>query len=158
MSKPTVLIVGAGIAGPICAFWLSRAGIPTTVIERAPELRKAGQQIDIRGNAVKAIERVSLEDVIRAKTTKESGLNFVNSSGRIQASFPVDGNGFTSDFEIIRGELNQIFYDASEKDTEGRMFRFLKVFDPAPETFIFKSCIPKQHKVVFCTPFFLTNS
>ncbi|CAF1227936.1 unnamed protein product, partial [Adineta steineri] len=49
MSKSNVLIAGAGIAGPILAFWLSRAGMRSVVVERAPELRTAGQTIDIRG-------------------------------------------------------------------------------------------------------------
>ncbi|MBO3742199.1 NAD(P)-binding protein [Actinoplanes sp. NEAU-H7] len=34
-----VLISGAGIAGPACAFWLHRAGAEVTVVERTAEPR-----------------------------------------------------------------------------------------------------------------------
>jgi len=122
MSKPHVLICGAGIAGPVCAYFLSKANIRTTIVERAPSLRKAGQQIDIRGAGLTVVQYMGLEDAIRSKTTKEAGLAFVNSHGRKIGQFPVDENGggmsFTSDIEILRGELSQIFYDASVKDTE----------------------------------------
>lgn len=121
MSKPSVLISGAGIAGSVCAFWLSRAGIHTTVVERAPELRKAGQQIDIRGAALQIVRRMGLEDAIRSKTTNEAGLAFVDTNGKRLAEFPVDEKGgmsFTCDIEIVRAELAKIFYDASKAETE----------------------------------------
>ena len=121
MSKQTVLISGAGIAGPVCAYFLSRAGIHTTIIERTPELRKAGQQIDIRGPGIQIIKYMGLEEAIRSKTTNEAGLAFVDSQGEICGEFPVDKEGgasFTSEYEILRGELAQIFYDATKEDTE----------------------------------------
>ena len=121
MSKPTVLISGAGIAGSVCAYFLSRAGFHTTVVERAPELRKAGQQIDIRGAALKIVRRMGLEETVRSKTTKEAGLAFMDTNGKRLAEFPVDEKGgmsFTCEIEIVRAELAKIFYDASKEDTE----------------------------------------
>jgi 2-polyprenyl-6-methoxyphenol hydroxylase-like FAD-dependent oxidoreductase len=121
MSKQSVLISGAGIAGPVCAYFLSQAGIRTTIIERAPELRKAGQQIDIRGAGIQIIKKMGVEEAIRAKTTKEAGLAFVDSNGKTCGEFPVDqegGRSFTSEIEILRGELAQIFYDATKEETE----------------------------------------
>ncbi|KAI9055738.1 hypothetical protein LZ554_000679 [Drepanopeziza brunnea f. sp. 'monogermtubi'] len=118
MSKPTVLISGAGIAGPACAFFLSKAGIPTTIMERSSSLRKAGQQIDIRGAALKVVQRMGLEAAIRAKTTREAGLAFVNGAGKRLALFPVDAEGgrsFTSDMEIVRGDLAHILYEKSRE-------------------------------------------
>ena len=41
MNAKTVLIVGAGIAGPTLAFWLKAAGLTPTLIERAPAPRIA---------------------------------------------------------------------------------------------------------------------
>ncbi|KAK2627992.1 hypothetical protein QTJ16_002638 [Diplocarpon rosae] len=121
MSKPSVLISGAGIAGPVCAHFLARAGIKTTIVERSPSLRRAGQQIDIRGAGLTVVQHMNLEATIRSKTTKEAGLAFVDSRGRPFATFPVDekgGRSFTSDVEIVRGELAQIVYDASKETTE----------------------------------------
>ena len=38
----SVLISGAGIAGPALAFWLKAAGYEPTIVERAPALRSGG--------------------------------------------------------------------------------------------------------------------
>jgi len=112
MSKPSVLISGAGIAGSACAFFLSRAGFHTTAVEPPPELRKSGQQIDIRGAALQIVSRMGLEETVRSKTAKEAGLAFVDTNGKRLAEFPVDEKGgmsFTCDIEIVRAELAKIF-------------------------------------------------
>ena len=49
MASRRVLITGAGIAGPTLAYWLDRYGMEPTVLERAPELRLGGQNVDVRG-------------------------------------------------------------------------------------------------------------
>lgn len=38
-----VLIAGAGVAGPVVAFWLAKASFKVTVIEKASQLYKSGQ-------------------------------------------------------------------------------------------------------------------
>lgn len=116
-----VLISGAGIAGPVLAFWLSRAGIRTTVIERATSLPTGGQQIDVRGAALEVVRRMGLEDTVRSRTTKEQGLAFIDKTGKTRASFGVDttsGRSFTSDIEILRGELAEIFFDETKESSE----------------------------------------
>ncbi|GAB7353750.1 hypothetical protein MBLNU459_g4143t1 [Dothideomycetes sp. NU459] len=121
MTGLSVLISGAGIAGPTLAFWLSRAGISTTIIERAPSLPVGGQQIDVRGAALEVIKRMGLEDIVRQTATNEQGLAFVDSKGTIRAEFGVDkesGRSFSSDIEILRGELAKILLDSTEKSTE----------------------------------------
>ncbi|KAL5317553.1 hypothetical protein ACEPPN_014648 [Leptodophora sp. 'Broadleaf-Isolate-01'] len=103
MSKPTVLISGAGNAGPACAFFLARAGIKTTIIERSPSMRKTDQQIDLRGAGL-------------PWATKEAGLAFVDETGKPLAEFPVredGGRSFTSNIEILRGEIARVFYEAT---------------------------------------------
>lgn len=115
-----VLISGAGIAGPTLAFWLTRAGIRTTIVERAPSLPTAGQQIDVRGASLDIVRSMGLEDVVRSKTTHEQGLAFIDKKGKAHASFGVDtasGQSFSSDIEILRGELASIFYDATKDHT-----------------------------------------
>jgi 2-polyprenyl-6-methoxyphenol hydroxylase-like FAD-dependent oxidoreductase len=42
----TVLISGAGIAGPTLAYWLRAGGYEPTLVERAPALRHGGYVID----------------------------------------------------------------------------------------------------------------
>ncbi|ESZ92011.1 hypothetical protein SBOR_7603 [Sclerotinia borealis F-4128] len=118
--KPHILISGASIAGPVLAYWLHRASITTTIIERSPSLRSAGQGIDIRGPARAVISCMGLESLIRSKVTHELGLQFIDKNGVPKATFPVEENGtsFTSDIEILRGDLADIFYESTKETCE----------------------------------------
>jgi 2-polyprenyl-6-methoxyphenol hydroxylase-like FAD-dependent oxidoreductase len=112
-----VLIAGGGIAGPCLAYWLSRTklNIKITLIERSPTPRVTGQAVDIRGRAVKVIQRMGLEEVILAKNTTETGTAFVDSEGKIIAQFDSDGDkSATSEFEILRADLATIFLEATK--------------------------------------------
>ena len=113
---PTVLVSGAGIAGATLAYWLSRGGYSTTVIERAPALRDSGQNVDVRGNGREVLRRMGLEERVHAGGTGEVGLRFVDDTGRAIAEFPVGdfegGDGPTAELEILRGELAKILVDA----------------------------------------------
>jgi 2-polyprenyl-6-methoxyphenol hydroxylase-like FAD-dependent oxidoreductase len=77
MEPGHALICGAGIAGPATAYWLSRHGWDTTLIERAGQLRPDGQNIDIRGAARDVIRRMGLEDAAWQHGTGEKGTQFV---------------------------------------------------------------------------------
>jgi NADPH-dependent 2,4-dienoyl-CoA reductase/sulfur reductase-like enzyme len=61
----SVLISGAGVAGPALAYWLHRRGVTVTVVERAPSLRAGGQAVDVRGVALDVIDRMGLTDQLR---------------------------------------------------------------------------------------------
>lgn len=60
MSNKTVLISGAGIAGPTLAYWLKAAGFQPTLVERAPALRTGGYVIDFWGLGYDIAERMGL--------------------------------------------------------------------------------------------------
>ena len=45
MTQPTVLVSGAGIAGPLLAFWLSRGGNRVIVVQITPTTRPSGYSI-----------------------------------------------------------------------------------------------------------------
>lgn len=120
MTVLKVLICGGGIAGPALAFWLAKLGHEVTVVERSPSLRASGQQIDIRGQAVEVCRRMGVLDTIRTKVVDEEGLRFVDVYGRSQALLLANKTGkgaqtFTSEYEIMRGDLCRIMYDASVK-------------------------------------------
>jgi 2-polyprenyl-6-methoxyphenol hydroxylase-like FAD-dependent oxidoreductase len=68
-SARTVLISGAGVAGQALAFWLHRHGFAPTVVEKAPELRRGGYKIDLRGAAIDVAERMGILDAVRAAST-----------------------------------------------------------------------------------------
>ena len=121
VTERTILISGASIAGPALAFWLNRAGMRTVVIERAAELRSGGQTVDVRGAGREVVRRMNLEAAIRAKTTHEEGLAFVDAEGQSQARIGADafgGEGPVAELEILRGELAGLLYEATKNQTE----------------------------------------
>ncbi len=68
MSQPTVLVSGAGIAGPALAFWLTRYGYRVVVVESAPGLRPGGQTVDLRGAGADVIDRMGLLDEMKFRS------------------------------------------------------------------------------------------
>lgn len=121
MTERTVLISGASIAGPTLAFWLKRYGLRPVVIERADALRLGGQNVDVRGAGRVVARRMGIEDEIRAATTGEKGLRFVDARGRTKAEFPAgtsSSDGFTAELEVLRGDLARILYDKTRDGIE----------------------------------------
>lgn len=121
MDHRTVLISGASIAGPALAFWLARYGFRPVIVERADALRLGGQNIDVHGAARKVVRRMGIEGDIRAATTGEQGLRFVDEHNVTKAEFPAgksDTEGFTKELEILRGDLASILYERTRDTTE----------------------------------------
>lgn len=121
MTQRTVLISGASIAGPALAFWLHRAGFRTVIVERAPELRLGGQNVDIRGAGREVTRRMGIEDEIRAATTGEVGMRFVDDHDHTKAEFPAgtsDSAGPTAEIEILRGDLARLLVNRTSDNTE----------------------------------------
>ncbi|WP_272818746.1 FAD-dependent monooxygenase [Mycolicibacterium rhodesiae] len=106
---------GAGIAGPALADQLTARGWRTTVIERYPQRRDEGQNVDIRGAAREVVRTMGIEDEVRRANTGEIGTRFVTAAGKAAASFPVGAlggpDGPTAELEILRGELSRILID-----------------------------------------------
>ncbi|MGI5500355.1 FAD-dependent monooxygenase [Lentzea sp. CA-135723] len=121
MPAPSILISGASVAGPALAFWLTKAGWRTTVVERFAELRDTGHNIDVRGAAREVVRRMGLEQTMLASRTGEEGLEFVDDRGRQVAVFPRSASrvdGATAELEILRGELSRIVCDGTAGGTE----------------------------------------
>lgn len=119
MRRLKVLISGGGIAGNALAFWLSKAGHDVTIIERFDSLRATGLQIDLRGHGIEVLRRMGLEQAFRAKSVPEQGWQLVDGSGRRRAFFPANlsgkgRQGLTSEFEIMRGDLVRLMYEANK--------------------------------------------
>ena len=60
MRTKTILVCGAGVAGPTLAYWLVRAGFAPTILERAPALRASGYVIDFWGLGYDIAEKMDL--------------------------------------------------------------------------------------------------
>jgi 2-polyprenyl-6-methoxyphenol hydroxylase-like FAD-dependent oxidoreductase len=112
-SKPSILICGAGIAGPALAHWLLRAGFAPTLIERAPALREGGYVIDFWGKAYDLIEEAGLLPQVLHAGYQMRELRLVDRVGRRAASFQLDvlrdalGERFTS---LPRSALSAVLF------------------------------------------------
>ncbi|KAJ5127209.1 FAD/NAD(P)-binding domain-containing protein [Penicillium atrosanguineum] len=123
MAPMKVLVCGGGCAGPALAYWLTRSGHQVTIIERFPALRATGAQIDIRGQGIVTAKRMGLLDTIRSKLVDEEGVALVDSEGNIRATVLANKSGkgaqsLTSEFEIMRGDLVRILYDATKDNVK----------------------------------------
>lgn len=118
MAPLEILIVGCSIAGPALATCLLLAtDLPAaetphvTVLERSPAVRPEGQNIDVRGAGLTVLRHLGLERVVRASTTGEAGVRWVDAADRTgDGATAAAAASPTADFEILRGRLADILY------------------------------------------------
>ncbi|WP_425254526.1 FAD-dependent monooxygenase [Janthinobacterium sp. NFX145] len=116
-----ILICGGGIAGPACAWWLSRYGYSVVLVEKAGALRVGGQNVDVKDAAQQVIKRMGLTEQVEARDTLECGQKWLDAAGKVVAVFPKGSiGGLTCDFEILRGDFARILFDATSGTCEYR--------------------------------------
>ena len=121
MSAKTVLISGAGIAGPTLAFWLKAAGFEPTIVERAPELRRGGYVIDFWGLGYDIAERMGLTREIDRAGYHMRELRIVNAHGERIAGFgtkvliELTGGRYVT---IERSALSHLLFEKIKDTTE----------------------------------------
>ncbi|MGI4730687.1 MAG: tryptophan-rich sensory protein [Janthinobacterium lividum] len=119
-----ILITGASVAGNTVAWWLGRAGLDVTVVERTPGFRDGGQNIDVRGVGREVLRRMGLEQTALEQGTGEEGTAWVEEDGRVAAQFltaDTGANGPTAEMEILRGDLARLLYQPAR---EHAIYRF----------------------------------
>ncbi|KAI0909623.1 hypothetical protein F4824DRAFT_488301 [Ustulina deusta] len=120
MASLNVLVVGGGVAGPAAAYWLSHiAGAKITLIERSPQMRASGQQLDLRAAGIDIMKKMGIEPAVRAVICHEPGTQLIDTNGRTQAFFPAAPPGskrqsLTSEYEILRGDFVKILYNLTK--------------------------------------------
>ena len=87
MSGQTVLISGAGIAGPTLAYWLKRAGFVPTLIEHAPAPRRGGYVIDFWGLGYDIAERMGVLPEILREGYRIREMRIVDTNGKRISGF-----------------------------------------------------------------------
>src|SRR6478735_10283545 len=120
---PSILISGAGIAGPALAFWLTKNGYRVTIVEIADGIRPGGQTVDLRGAGGDVVTRMGLIDRMRQHSLDQRGIAWIKADGSRRAEMPVtafNGNGLVSKLEILRGDLVDVLYQATKDHTEYR--------------------------------------
>jgi 2-polyprenyl-6-methoxyphenol hydroxylase-like FAD-dependent oxidoreductase len=117
-----ILISGASIAGPVLAYWLHRYGFDITVVERAPQLRKAGgHAVDLFRPAMDISEKMGVLPTIEATVTGVERIVLRRPGKRRPVVMDLTKIfSATSDrhVEIMRDDLSEIYYDATSADVE----------------------------------------
>ena len=109
----SVLISGAGIAGPTLAYWLKRAGYVPTLVERAPALRRGGYVIDFWGLGYDIAERMGLLPAIDRAGYHVREMRIVDDGGRRVAGFgtsvfdELTGGRFVT---LARSDLSRLLF------------------------------------------------
>ncbi len=109
----TILISGAGIAGPTLAYWLSRYGFIPTLIARPPALRTGGYVMDFWGVGFDVAERMQLVPQLEQAGYKVREVRMVNNEGKRVGGFSTDrfrhvlNDRFVS---ILRSDLARLIY------------------------------------------------
>ncbi|ELR09021.1 hypothetical protein VC83_00265 [Pseudogymnoascus destructans] len=124
MPNLKVLIIGASIAGPTAAYWLSKAGADITVIERFPSLRTNGQNVDIRTSSVTIMCKMP---GMETKTSQMEVINFCPCRRQYICEYKTNwkprATVFVSEYQILRGDLSQILFDLT-KDNKSIKYVF----------------------------------
>ncbi|KAH6860685.1 hypothetical protein BKA58DRAFT_38128 [Alternaria rosae] len=122
-----ILIVGAGVCGPVLALILQRSNPlhTITIIERYPTLRTGGQQIDLKAQGIPIMKKLGLLETLRPYCVHESGMEFVDRNGKSLMQFGVmaaEGErgslALTNEFEFMRGDFVKMIYDISLQERE----------------------------------------
>ncbi|HUJ63708.1 MAG TPA: FAD-binding domain [Kofleriaceae bacterium] len=121
MARPSVLISGAGIAGPTLAYWLVRRGFDPVIVERAPRFRAGGYILDFWGVGFAVAERMGLVATLRDIGYVIDRLRYVRADGHTSAELGADavrralGDRYLS---VRRGDLARAIYELVEHDVE----------------------------------------
>lgn len=118
MTRRSVLIAGAGIAGPTLAYWLAVAGFEPTIVERAPAIRSGGYVIDFWGRGYDIAERMGLLPEILRGGYHMREMRIVDRDGRRIAGFGTrvfseltDGRYVT----LARSELSRLLFERAKE-------------------------------------------
>ncbi|MEP7159810.1 MAG: FAD-binding domain [Dermatophilaceae bacterium] len=106
--------MGAGIAGPTTAFWLTRAGHDVTLMEHAPELRTGGYLIDFWGAGFDVAEKMGIVPELRRRGYVYTEARAVDRDGRRVASFKPDVimESMERYVSLARSDLAAVIYEA----------------------------------------------
>jgi 2-polyprenyl-6-methoxyphenol hydroxylase-like FAD-dependent oxidoreductase len=121
MNGKTILISGAGIAGPTLAFWLRAAGFQPTLVERAPEPRTGGYVVDFWGLGYDIAERMGLIGDINRIGYHMREMRIVDQGGKRLAGFGTSVFGELTNGRYVtlgRSDLSGLLSDKIRPTTE----------------------------------------
>jgi 2-polyprenyl-6-methoxyphenol hydroxylase-like FAD-dependent oxidoreductase len=84
-SRKKAIVIGGGIGGISAAIALKRAGMDVTVFERAPAIREVGSAMPLWANALKALRKLGIDDVLETLGEPVNSVNVSTWCGEILA-------------------------------------------------------------------------
>jgi 2-polyprenyl-6-methoxyphenol hydroxylase-like FAD-dependent oxidoreductase len=140
----TVLISGAGVAGPTLAFYLARNGFETTVVERSPGQRSSGNPVDVRGPALPVAEEMGVLPRLREAATTATAIRLAGSGRKIRIPGPADN------IEVPRADLARILYDAARDHAQFVFDDTITSLTPGPDgvEVTFERAAPRRFDLV----------
>lgn len=136
MASKRILIIGAGVAGSIVAFWLAKhnPSFKIVVIERSRANQKLGQGIEIEEPALQVVKAMGIMDRLNEVRTGELGFRLVDEQARSRGYIGVhDGFSPTGALEMMRGDLTEVLYKAADA-FENVTYRFENTVRSITET------------------------
>lgn len=121
MKEKTILISGAGIAGPTLAYWLKAAGFAPTLVESAPALRSGGYVVDFWGLGYDIAERMGLLEPINRVGYHVREMRIVDDRGERITGFgtsvfaELTGGRYVT---LARSDLSRLLFEAIKDRTE----------------------------------------
>ncbi len=121
MHAQTVLISGAGIAGPTLAYWLKAGGFQPTLVERAPALRSGGYVIDFWGLGYDIAEKMGITDELNRIGYHVREMRIVDDKGRRTTGFgtaafeELTGGRFVT---LARSDLSRVLYETIKDQSD----------------------------------------
>ena len=126
----TALVIGGGIAGPVTAAALHKAGIQATVHEAYPELGEGiGGGLALAPNGMAALDLIGAADAVRAMSTPVSGTRMAI-DGKLN---PLPALSGVEPLQIVgRADLHRVLRDRAAE--AGVRFEYGKRLTGATET------------------------
>lgn len=115
MPSDKILIVGAGVAGSILAFWLAKHDFQVVVIERSKAAQKAGQGIEIEEPALEVVKLMGVLDTLEKVKTGEKGCDLLDQQSRLHGRLETGHFSPTGALELMRGDLTEVLYKAADE-------------------------------------------
>src|ERR1700728_3655105 len=105
----TAIVIGGGIAGPVAATALQRAGISAAVYEAYPALSDGiGGDLALAANGMRALRTIGVDDAVRALSLPITG-QVMSVNGKRVGLPGLDG---VEPMQIVgRGDLQRVLHD-----------------------------------------------
>ena len=118
-ARATALVIGGGIAGPVLAMFLERAGITPVIYEGRPgPAGDTGAFLNLAPNGLAVLETLGLAEEIAARGTPTRSIEFLNHRGKRLGRLP------ETTLLIRRGALNRALREAAA--AQGIRFEYAK--------------------------------